>query len=231
MSLFTLGKRIFSTFSFSLKRLYKISILSNSNSTCRFDNTCQIDSCEFGEHVVVFDNTKLFAVKMGSYSYIQAGSRIFNCEIGRFCSIASGVTIAPGIHDMGKVSTHPIFVHKSTPLPKVYAKMDSILTYKRVQIGNDVWIGEKVVILDGVTIGNGAVIAAGAVVVKDVEPYSVVGGIPARHIKYRFDKLTIKLLQQSQWWNRPDKWFEANANLITDIEIFIDNIKCSQQKL
>lgn len=211
----------------SIKIKYKISKLSKNNCTCRFHQSCQIESSEFEKYIVIFENTKLYSARIGAYSYIQAGSRIFNCEIGRFCSIASGVTIAPGIHDMSRISTHPIFVQKSTPLPKVYAAMDYIITHKKVQIGNDVWIGEKAVILDGVYVGNGAVIASGAIVAKDVEPYSVVGGVPARHIKYRFDEQTIAILQESQWWNYPDKWFEENAEIMLDIERFKDKIRCS----
>lgn len=224
-------KKVVVCYLLSLKRIYNISKLSKINCTCRFDQTCTIESCKFEKYVVIFEFTKLYACEIGAYSYIQTGGRIFNCKIGRFCSIASGVTIAPGIHDINKVSTHPIFVQKSTPLPKVYAVRDFVISQKKVKIGHDVWIGEKVIILDGVTIGNGAVIASGAVVVKDVEPYSVVGGVPARHIKYRFDEQTIIFLQESQWWNYPDKWFEENSNLMLDIEKFIEKIKCSQQEL
>jgi len=224
-------KKMIIGFLLSAKRKYNISKLSKINYTCRFDLTCQIESCEFERYVVIFEDTKLYECKVGAYSYIQSGGRIFNCEIGRFCSIASSVTIAPGIHVISRISTHPIFVQKSTPLPKVYAKCDNIISQKKVKIGNDVWIGEKVVILDGVKVGNGAVIAAGAVVVKDVESYSVVGGVPARHLKYRFDEKTIKTLQQSQWWNYPDDWFEKNAELMLDVEKFIERIKCLQQEL
>jgi acetyltransferase-like isoleucine patch superfamily enzyme len=227
MLLFTLIKKILSNFFNSISRQSKILKLSNANRTCRFDQSCQINSCEFENYVVIFENTKMYEAKVGAYSYIQSEGRIFNCEIGRFCSIASGVTIAPGIHDMNRVSTHPIFVQKTTPLPKVYAKRDFIETSAKVSIGHDVWIGEKSIILDGINVGNGAVIAAGAIVVKDVEPYSVVGGVPARHIKYRFDEQTIELLQQSEWWNFSEKWFEDNAEYMLDIEQFKKKIQCS----
>jgi acetyltransferase-like isoleucine patch superfamily enzyme len=212
------------------KRIYLLSKLSVKHPTCHFDISCQIANCKFERYVVVFGNTKLYATNIGAYSYVQIGGRIFNSEIGRFCSIASGVSIAPGIHDMSRVSTHPIFVQKSTPLPKVYAIKENIISQKKVQIGNDVWIGEKVVILDGIKVGNGAVIASGAIVVKDVEPYSVVGGVPARHIKYRFDEQTINALQNSQWWNYPDEWFEENSELMLDVGKFIEKILCSQKE-
>jgi acetyltransferase-like isoleucine patch superfamily enzyme len=208
-----------------LNAKYKIFKLSKIHNTCKFHYTCKIESCQFGNYVVIFENTKISSAKIGAYSYIQTGGRIFNCEIGRFCSIASDVTIAPGIHDMSKVSTHPIFVQKSTPLPKVYATMDFLKNHKQVYIGNDVWIGEKVVILDGVTIGHGAIIAAGAIVTKDVEPYSVVGGVPAKHIKYRFDSETISIVKKSEWWNYSEEWFEKNSELMRNPTMFITYLK------
>lgn len=201
--------------------------LKSKNPTCRFDKTASISQSEFERYVVIFNNTQLYRAKVNAYSYIQMNGRIFNCNIGRFCSIAASVTIAPGMHDMTKVATNPIFVQKSTPLPKVFAKNDNINDSAPVNIGHDVWIGEKVVILDGVTIGNGAVIAAGAVVNRDVDPYSVVGGVPAKHIKYRFDRSTIDLLQESRWWDFSDEWFERNAELMIDTERFIEKLKCS----
>lgn len=214
----------------SLKRMYHIYKLSKKNKTCIIDFSCQIDSCEFEKYVVIFEKNKLYAAKIGAYSYIQTGGRIFNCEIGKFCSIASNVTIGPGIHDMSKVSTHPVFVQKSAPLPRVFALRDCVLNFKKVTIGNDVWIGEKVIILDGATIGNGAVIAAGAVVVKDVEPYSVVAGVPAHHIKYRFDEETIKILEVSRWWDFSNKWFEEYGEIMLDIEKFKEKLRCLQEE-
>ena len=90
-----------------------------------------------------------------------------------------------------------------------------------VNIGNDVWIGEKAIILDGVTIGNGAVIAAGAVVTKDVQPYSIVGGVPAKHIKFRFDEETRCIIEQSCWWDNTEEWFIRNADTMLDPRSFL----------
>ncbi|WP_264531339.1 CatB-related O-acetyltransferase [Flavobacterium sp. N502540] len=190
------------------------------NASCKFSSSSEILKSTFGKFVVVFDNVRIYNSKIDSYSYIQMGSRIFNCEIGKFCSIASNVSIAPGIHDFSKVTTHPALVDKSTPLPKVFAKKVNIVNFKKVFISNDVWIGEKAIVLDGVKIGNGAIVASGAVVVRDVEPYSIVGGVPAKHIKYRFDRETIELFEKSEWWNYSEEWFENNADLMLDTEIF-----------
>jgi acetyltransferase-like isoleucine patch superfamily enzyme len=221
-------KLVKNTFSIILsfcKRVYLITKLSIKHPTCRFDTTSLIVECEFEKYVVIFDNNKLYASKIGAYSYIQMGGRIFHCEIGRFCSIAASVSIAPGMHDMSRITTHPSFYFFTPSLPKIFVTENKLPLFSKVLIGNDVWIGEKVIIIDGVTIGDGAVIASGAVVVKDVLPYSVVGGVPARHIKYRFSEETIELIQKSQWWNFTDKWFEENGELMLDVDKFIEYLK------
>ncbi|WP_182374926.1 CatB-related O-acetyltransferase [Pseudomonas putida] len=143
--------------------------------------------------------------ELGAYTYVGDGGLIGSCKIGRFCSIAPGVKIALGEHPVTNVSTHPLFFASKNG----FEVPDGIGTprnltekkYSIAVIGNDVWIGANAVICRGVTIGDGAVVAAGAVVTKDVEPYSIVGGLPAKHLKYRFDSEVIEKLQKSEWWN------------------------------
>ncbi|MEN8662498.1 MAG: CatB-related O-acetyltransferase [Lentimonas sp.] len=84
------------------------------------------------------------------------------------------------------------------------------------EIGSDVWIGARVTILGGVRIGHGAVIATGSVVTKDVDPYSIVGGVPAKHIRHRFDEGQRKAILQDPWWDKDEVWIQANLNLFTD---------------
>ncbi len=90
-------------------------------------------------------------------------------------------------------------------------------------IGNDVWIGSNVLIIGGIKIGDGAIVAAGAVVTKDVPPYAIVGGIPARIIRFRFDKEQINKLLELKWWNKDDDWLIKNNYLFCNVEMFFEN--------
>ena len=138
-----------------------------------------------------------------------------NLKIGKFCSISEEVTIIlGGEHKIDTISSYPFSLEKNR-----YSKGDVI-------IGNDVWIGYGSTILSGVTIGDGAVIAANAVVTKDVEPYAIVGGIPAKTIKYRFDEKTIDKLLKLKWWDLDIHFIYENRHLLNDtnIEKFIEKI-------
>lgn len=143
---------------------------------------------------------------IGAYTYVRHGSRLAaGCgHIGRFCSIAPGVNIGDGDHPLTWMSSHPFqwgeqswitqeekdrFIFPIKPPPK-----------RKTYIGNDVWIGANATITMGVRIGDGAVVAAGAIVTKDVPPYAIVGGVPAKLIRYRFNRETIKRLRKIRWW-------------------------------
>ncbi|MCT9114958.1 CatB-related O-acetyltransferase [Cupriavidus gilardii] len=160
----------------------------------------------FEQDIFIHRSTPIIGtVVIGAYSYIGEGSLIGRCVIGRFCSIAPKVVIGLGVHPTSNVSTHPFFFASKNG----FNVPDGIGTprdlkdpkYRGPIIGHDVWIGTNVVINKGVRIGHGAIIAAGAVVTKDVAPYSIVGGCPARHIRFRFDEPTIAALTASEWWN------------------------------
>jgi virginiamycin A acetyltransferase len=142
------------------------------------------------------------------YSYVSYNCTINNCEIGKFCSIAKSVKIGLGKHPLNFISTSPIFYSPINPLKKILSKELKFKDTERIKIGNDVWIGANVVILDGVNIGNGAVIGANSVVTKDVLPYSIVGGVPAKEIKMRFSEYMVDMIQDSSWWDMPIHFFE-----------------------
>ena len=142
------------------------------------------------------------------YSYISYNCTINNCEIGKFCSIAKGVKIGLGKHPITFISTSPIFYSPVNPLKKIISKELKFKDSEAVTIGNDVWIGANVTVLDGVKIGNGAIIGANSVVTKDVLPFMIVGGVPAREIKMRFSEIIINAIKLSQWWDMPINFFE-----------------------
>lgn len=142
------------------------------------------------------------AISIGRYSYIRGG-RVC-AKIGRYTSIAPGVSIGEGEHPLNWLSTHP-FQYGATPFsePGFEGAMRLPTNIRKTdpEIGNDVWIAANAIILRGVKIGDGAVVAGGAVVTKDVPPYAIVGGSPARIIKYRFEPEIIQKLLDTQWWN------------------------------
>lgn len=145
----------------------------------------------YGNGVSIADTVIVSSdVSIGKYSYVNPHSTLENCTVGNYCSISAGVNICPGEHDLYAISTHPLFARDEMP--------------KRapVVIGHDVLISLNAVILKGVHIGNGAVIGAGAVVTKDIEPYEIVGGVPAKHIGWRFDPETRERIEQSKWWEK-----------------------------
>lgn len=171
--------------------------------------------------------SKIYSSYVGFASYIASYSKLFNCKIGKFCSIGQYTQIVFGEHPTSKfVSTYPAFysVTPSTNISFVennrfeeYSYIDNEKKYF-VEIGNDVWIGYGALILSGVHIGDGSIVAAGAVVVNDVPPYSIVGGVPAKVIKYRFDESDINFLQELKWWNRDLSWIHEYADYFDDIK-------------
>lgn len=155
----------------------------------------------------IADNTKIYPpfflhnVKLGSYSFVAKNCSIKNCEIGKFCSIGPNFCCGLGIHPTNGISTSPMFYSTAIQNGMTLCEKDKLEESKRSIIGSDVFIGANVTILDGVMIGDGAVIGAGAVVVKDIPAYAVAVGVPAKVVKYRFDKDTIEKLQGLKWWN------------------------------
>ena len=163
--------------------------------------------CVFNDTVRLFDpvkvghDTVLLNTEVGKYTYIQENCVIQNAKIGNYCSIASDVKIGLGRHPTDDFSTSPIFYSNRNLFGiKHPMQTNSFLEFEPIEIGHDVWIGMNAIIRDGVKIGTGAVIAAGAIVTHDVPDYAIVGGSPARIIKYRFPKERQEKLLETDWF-------------------------------
>lgn len=158
---------------------------------------------------------------VGYGTYIQEDSFIFG-NIGRFCSIGVGVKVTNWKHPYKSpfASTSPMFYSIRKQSGETFATEQTFEEYTAsVEIGNDVWIGNGAFLVGGIHIHDGAVILAHAVVTKDVPPYAIVGGVPAKVIGYRFDDNTIEFLLNTKWWNKPIVWIRDNWRLLNDIEL------------
>lgn len=173
---------------------------------------------KISEFVAVSDNCLINNGIIKSYTYIGRDSVIQNAEIGFFCSIANEVLIGLGAHPLHFISTSPLFYRINNPVKiKLIRENFEFEEYKKIVIGNDVWIGTRAIIMDGITIGNGAVIAANSVVTRDVPAYAVVGGVPAKIIKFRFNTNEILQLEQLKWWDKDFAWLRKNSKFMLDI--------------
>lgn len=171
-----------------------------------------------GDHARVDNFSLLEHSSIGDFSYIGTEVRLNYTSVGKFCSLGPGISAGLGVHPVTKFVSSSNWFYSNNPDHEVLPFFEE---YKKTTIGNDVWIGAKAVIIDGVTIGNGAVIGAGAVVTKDVPPYAVAVGVPARVIKYRFSPEEISFLQDIKWWDRDKKWIMKNKHLFNDIQEFL----------
>ncbi len=158
-----------------------------------------------GARCEILERSAMEYATLGDASYLGHDCQVADAEIGKFCAIAACVRIGPPNHPMGRPAQH-----RFTYVPEYYeatkqrdAAFFAERRAARVKIGNDVWIGHGVTVLAGVTVGDGAVLAAGAVVARDVAPYTIVGGVPARRIRERFPRDIAGQLQAIAWWDWP----------------------------
>jgi len=174
---------------------------------------------------------RISANPWGAFSYIRDGRLASLASIGRYCSIGPGLTCGDSNHATSHLSTHP-FQYKTIGFANGHAEYEAFeststmgadLNLPPPRIGHDVWIGANVSIMRGVTIGDGAVVAAGAIVTKDVAPYAIVGGVPAKLIRYRFEEQVVKRLLAVRWWQY--KLSSLSNVPFTNIEAALDEIE------
>lgn len=199
----------------SLKYLYAKFFKIVLRGKCVINSNCD-------KSAVVMSGVSFVNSTLGKYSYVCYDCEIVNTDIGRYCSISDHVFIGGAEHPMQWVSTSPVFqnVRHSGPTER-FAKLN-LPSSKRTIIENDVWIAHGAIIKAGIKIGNGAVVGAGAIVTKDVPPYAIVAGSPAKIIKYRFEENVIQGLLKTKWWNLSDEKIQVVAHLAKEPEKFIE---------
>lgn len=175
--------------------------------------SARVEYSQVSRKAKVWDRCKLFYSSIDDYSYIGQDARLIHAHVGKFCSLAGDGAYGMGSHSLDYISTSSLFTSSRNGTRIKWTDKASFEEYEEIYIGNDVWVGTRVLIMGGVTVGNGAVVAAGAVVTKDVPPYAIVGGVPARVIKYRFPEEVIQKLEASQWWTLDDETLRYNINL------------------
>ncbi len=180
--------------------------------------------CSFESPIRIWHGTMLSYVNMGRHGICAFNCKINHCTIGRFCSIGSEVLIGLSMHPTDCVSTYPGFYSATAPNGN-FCVNPQIAEYRPVVIGHDVWIGQNAIVMGGVTIGDGAIVAAGAVVTKDVPPYAIVGGVPARLIRMRFADDIISQLCALQWWNWEDELIHEMAEYFVNPPLLLQKVQ------
>lgn len=216
------------------KRKYRVNINKRCANQILKETLCSIESKTYSvcEGISLEGPCSITGVNLcmpfsiGAFSNINPNGLIQNCTIGKYCAIATGVKIGNGNHPTNWLSVNACqYVENVRNYNSLLGK--KILTknfpcYHHTTIGNDVWIGANVYIKDGITIGNGAIIGANSVVTKNVEPYAIMAGTPAKLIRYRFSPEIIKELQELKWW-------EYNIADFGDVDF--DNIELAIKQL
>jgi hypothetical protein len=164
---------------------------------------CQLDNVELGEYTEVGLYNVFENVKFGDFSYTGQFCFLQNTEVGKFANIAAMVRIGPTDHPLDRPTLHH-FTYRRIKYGFAATDDEKFFqwrTEQKVRIGHDTWLGHAAIIMPGVRIGNGAVVGSGAVVTKDVDPYTIVVGVPAKPIKKRFAEDTIRKLEEIKWWD------------------------------
>jgi phosphonate metabolism protein (transferase hexapeptide repeat family) len=198
----------------------------------RIDPSARVHKSTLGIYTAVGPRTSMGETIFGDYSYVVNDSSIMYAEIGKFCSIAAHTRINPGNHPLWRPALHH-FTYRSKSYGFTQEDDQDFFQWRRdhkVTLGSDVWIGHGAIVLPGVSIGTGAAIGAGAVVSKNVPPFAVMAGVPAKVIRFRFDEAVQQQLLALAWWDWPRDKLEAALPdfRIMTTEEFIDKYQSNQ---
>lgn len=211
-------------------KVYKNAFVKNSqlSKNAKVGDFGRIENSSFGVSVDLQRFAMIYNSEIGDYSYVGRNFTCWYAKIGKFCSISWNVGIGGANHDYNRISQHAFLYAQQFGMMESgqeagYNRFDT-----PCEIGNDVWIGCNAVVCRGVHIGDGAVVAAGSVVTKDVESYTIVGGVPAKILKRRCSKELAERLQKTLWWNLPPQTIKDNFNLFNQA-ISEDSVKAIEQ--
>ena len=182
---------------------------------------CILQEAVVDKTAAICSGVRFYRGKIGKYSYIGNNSFVSDTDIGSFTSISTDCYIGGTSHPTDWVSTSPVFHKWENIMKKNFARHEFEI-FKRTSIGNDVWIGNRVMIKAGVKIADGAVVGMGSIVTKDIGPYEIWAGNPAKLIRKRFDDGTITILEDMKWWEWNDEKIELSSSIMTDIAKFIE---------
>ncbi len=182
-----------------------------------------VEASRLGSWTEIGRNSHVVESTIGDYTYDDGDVSIFYAEIGKFCSIANRVRINPGNHPPDRVAQHHM-TYRRVKFGLDTRDDEGFFAWRRAHpcvIGHDVWIGHAAIVMPGVTIGTGAIVGSAAVVTRDVEPYQVVVGVPARPIRTRFDDEVIRRILKSRWWDWSREELEANWKDLCALPLFL----------
>lgn len=209
-----------------LIKIFRNAAISNSTigDGCSIGDDTTVERCIFENGVVVNRRSYINDSVVGRYTYMGINTTMNFTHIGKFCSLGRNVDIGGFDHDYHKVTTMPLFRYNQ--LKNGGGKIPQITKHEKYcEIGNDVWIAAGAQVLHKVKVGNGAVIGGGAVITKDVPPYAIVVGVPARVIGYRCSEKHVADLEKLKWWDWPESIIDSVMDELASKDISDDTIE------